>query len=54
MKAYGGVDVQMQVLLMVVSGQLHVPAALTRGKNPWYPFDNRMGESQGLSGRCRE
>jgi len=28
---------------MVVSGQLHVPAALPKGKRPWYPLDRRLG-----------
>jgi hypothetical protein len=28
---------------MEVSGQLHVPAALTQGNNPQYPLDRRLG-----------
>jgi hypothetical protein len=26
-----------------VSGQLHAPAALPPGKEPWYPLDRRLG-----------
>jgi hypothetical protein len=29
---------------MEVSGQLHAPAALARGKNTWYPLDKKLGE----------
>jgi hypothetical protein len=36
---------------MEVSGQLHVPAALSPGKSPWYPLSRRLGESQNRSGR---
>jgi hypothetical protein len=28
---------------MELSGRLHVPAALSRRKIPWYPFDGRLG-----------
>jgi hypothetical protein len=28
---------------MEVNGQLHVPAALSQGKSPWYPTDRRLG-----------
>jgi hypothetical protein len=39
---------------MEVSGQLHSPAALPLAKEPWYPLDRRLGESQSRSGRCGE
>jgi hypothetical protein len=39
---------------MEVSGQLHAPAALPPGKNPWYPFDRRLGGPQSRSGRGGE
>jgi hypothetical protein len=39
---------------MEVSGQLHVPAALLRGKRPWYPLDRRLGGPQSRSGRGGE
>jgi hypothetical protein len=31
---------------MVVSGQLHAPAAYHQGKSPWYPLDRRLGGPQ--------
>jgi len=31
---------------MGVSGQLHGPAALPRGKSPWYLLDSRLGGPQ--------
>jgi hypothetical protein len=34
---------------MEVSGQLHAPAALPRGKSPWYPLDKRLGVPQSRS-----
>jgi hypothetical protein len=37
-----------------VSGQLHTPAALPRGKSPRYPLDTRLGGLQSLSGRRGE
>jgi hypothetical protein len=39
---------------MAVSGQLHTPATYPKGKDPWYPFDRRMGEPQSRSGRGGE
>jgi hypothetical protein len=39
---------------MEVSGQLHIPAALSPGKDPWYPLDRRVGGPQSLSGRGGE
>jgi hypothetical protein len=34
---------------MEVSGQLHAPAALPQGKNPWFPLDRRLrGPRAGL------
>jgi hypothetical protein len=35
---------------MEVSGQLHAPAALPQGTNPWYPLVRRLGIPQSLSG----
>jgi len=35
---------------MEVSGQLHEPAALSQGKNPWYPLDRRLGGPQSWPG----
>jgi hypothetical protein len=37
-----------------VSDQLHAPAALFPGKEPWYPLDRRLGGSQSRSGRGGE
>jgi hypothetical protein len=37
---------------MEVSGQLHAPAALLSGRDPWYTFDRRLGGPQSRSGRC--
>jgi hypothetical protein len=37
-----------------VSGQLHAPAALPRGKSPRYPLDRRLGGPQSRSGRSLE
>jgi len=34
---------------MEVSGQIHAPAALPRGKTPRYPFDRRLGGPQSRS-----
>jgi hypothetical protein len=34
---------------MEVSGQLHSPAALPTGKEPWYPLDRRLGGPQSRS-----
>jgi len=31
---------------MGVSGQLHTPAALFPGKEPWYPLNRTLGETQ--------
>jgi hypothetical protein len=39
---------------MEVSGQLHAPAALLPGKEPWYPLDRRLGGAQSRSGRGAE
>jgi hypothetical protein len=39
---------------MEVSGQLHVQAALPRGKRPRYPLDRRLGGPQSWCGRCGE
>jgi hypothetical protein len=39
---------------MEVSGQIHAPAALPPGKEPWYPLDRRPGEPQSRSGRGGE
>jgi hypothetical protein len=38
----------------MVSGQLHVPAALPPGKNSWYPLDRKLGGPQNRSGRGGE
>jgi hypothetical protein len=35
---------------MEVSGQLHPPAPLTRGKSLWYPLNRRLGGLQNCSG----
>jgi len=35
---------------MEVTGQLHSPAALPPGKDPWYPLDRRLGGPQSRSG----
>jgi hypothetical protein len=37
-----------------VSGQFHVPAALSWGKSPRYPLDRNLGGSHSRSGRVRE
>jgi hypothetical protein len=37
-----------------VSGQLHAPAALPRGKSPPYPLDRRVGGPNDRSGRHGE
>jgi hypothetical protein len=37
-----------------MSGQLHAPAALLRGKNPRYPLGRRLGGPQNRSGRRGE
>jgi hypothetical protein len=39
---------------MEVSGQLHVPAALPQGKNPWYSLDRKLSGTQSRSGRGGE
>jgi hypothetical protein len=39
---------------MKVSGQLHTPAALPQGKNPWYPLHRRLGGLQSRFGRGGE
>jgi hypothetical protein len=39
---------------MEVSGQLHGPAALPPGKEPWFPLDRRLGGPQSRSGRGGE
>jgi hypothetical protein len=39
---------------MEVSGQLHAPAALPPGKEPWYPLHRKLGGSQSRSGRGGE
>jgi hypothetical protein len=39
---------------MEVSGQLHIPAALSPGKSPRYPLDRRLGRPQRRSGRGDE
>jgi hypothetical protein len=39
---------------MEVSGQLHAPAALPPGKEPWYPLDRRLGGPQSCSGHGGE
>jgi hypothetical protein len=39
---------------MEVSSQLHAPAALPPGKDPWYPLDWRLGGPQSRSGRDGE
>jgi hypothetical protein len=53
MKAYGGVDLYIYILLTSAlvggSGQLHVPAAYPQGKRPWYPLDRRSGGPQSQS-----
>jgi hypothetical protein len=36
---------------MAVSGQLHAPAALPLGKEPWYPLHKRLGGPHIWSGR---
>jgi hypothetical protein len=35
---------------MDVSGQLHDPAVLLPGNNPWYPLDRKLGWPQSRSG----
>jgi hypothetical protein len=37
-----------------VSGQLHAPAALPPGKDPWNPLDRRLGGPQNRSGHGGE
>jgi hypothetical protein len=60
MKAYGGVNVQIHVILtsgLAGSGQLHAPAALPPGKQPLpagYPVDKRLGGPQNRSEQHRE
>jgi hypothetical protein len=39
---------------MEVSGQLHAPDALPSGKEPWYPFDRKLGGPQSRSIRGGE
>jgi hypothetical protein len=39
---------------MEVIGQLHAPAVLPQGNNPWYPLDRRLGGPQNRSGRGGE
>jgi hypothetical protein len=39
---------------MEVSGQLHSPALLLQGNNPWYPLDRRLGGLQSRPGYCGE
>jgi hypothetical protein len=39
---------------MVISGQIHAPAALPRGKSPLYPLYRRLGGPQSRSGRYGE
>jgi hypothetical protein len=39
---------------MEVSGQLHAPAAMPRGKNPRYSLYRRLGGPQNRSGHCGE
>jgi hypothetical protein len=39
---------------MEVSGQIHAPAALPRGKEPRYPLDRRLGGPQSQCGRRGE
>jgi hypothetical protein len=39
---------------MEVSGQLHAPATLPQGKNPWYPLSRRLSGLQRRSGRGGE
>jgi hypothetical protein len=39
---------------MEVSGQLHAPADLPPGKEPWYPLYTRLGGPQSRSGRGDE
>jgi hypothetical protein len=46
MKAYGGVDVQIQIFLslaLIGECQLHAPAALPRGKKPRFALDRMLG-----------
>jgi hypothetical protein len=39
---------------MELSGQLHIPTALPRGKSPWYPLYRRLGGPQSRPGCCGE
>jgi hypothetical protein len=39
---------------MEVSGQLHAPAALPPGKEPWYPLVRRLAGPHSRSGRGGE
>jgi hypothetical protein len=39
---------------MEVRGQIHAPAALPPGKDPWYPLDRRLDRPQNRSGRGGE
>jgi hypothetical protein len=37
-----------------MSGQLHAPATLPPGKEPWYPLDRKLGGPQSCSGHGGE
>jgi hypothetical protein len=39
---------------MEMSGQVHAPAALLQGKQPWYPLDRMLGEHQSRYGQGDE
>jgi hypothetical protein len=58
MKTYGGEEVYLHAFLTPapdwLSGQLHTPAALNSGKNPWYSLDRKLGGAQSRSGRGGE
>jgi hypothetical protein len=47
LKTYEGVDIQIHIVLtsalVEVNGQLHAPATLLLGKEPWYSLDRRFG-----------
>jgi len=52
-KAQRGSTLSLTSALNGVGGQRHVPAALTPGKETWYPLYMRLGRPQDRSGRVR-
>jgi hypothetical protein len=51
MKTHGEVEIE---LWMRASGQLHAPAAFSRGKNLWYPLNRRLGGTHTQYGLCKK